>query len=505
MCSWNYGIKNPDYNSSFIEIEWLNPQQLINKLKINDINQYNLNSKIDIVYPSELVKNDHLTVIDLIFLAKFIDSYGNLKLKSVLLSQIITDFCSLNSSIAKSNKYDRLFILSLPQNTYYWSPVRNAHVLPKHALRIGFDNIAKNLTYIGRIKITSMTQGSYLSYLNQQVNTNKITNLFGALINVYEYIPAIVLQLHHVSEMDKSNMAFSSERLYSQQNLKLCVKNIDFNLVSNNYEVLCLRKQPASLKQTCVNKLIKLEEAKQSFSWDSLPNSIRNLLWPANLIPGQCIVKNGKMRSSNNLYEIFINDAGLLKLTMKLVSDTSDHAETVCSRSIIFEKNVESLIVSLTGVYLIYENNQTIRRPKVLFITSDPTRLRAHSYVDENIQFESSVSKKSFFLELSNTGFLRVVMSANTQERRIINLIDLNECFKSDISPSKISTSMFINNVSYDKMSDNKMTNYPDKNFRTHLKIFINCLIKILEILRNLIKKLIHFLFIRLFPVPQFN
>lgn len=331
----NYGIKDPDLQLGYAETEWLTPHQVvINKLKIrppwsslstlstggglssgagggcvNPAYSLNLNSLLaphNLIYPNELIWNDSM-LVDLILLAKFCDKFGNLKLKSVLLSQLISMVYNTTGYKNSNTESDRLYILSLSKDSYYWHSSSeqsvassSTHILPRYALRVGYDSAAKQFSYIGRTKLTTLTNSS---------NSAKITNLFGALINVYEYIPAIVLQLHELSN----------------PNLKLSIKNANFNLTSANYEVLCLRRQPPSLKQACILKLTRLEESSiQPASLHNLPNSIRQLLWPAHLTPGQFLSKSGKMRSSNDSYEINVTEHGLFKLSKWSIVSNSE-------------------------------------------------------------------------------------------------------------------------------------------------------------------------------------
>ena len=212
--------------------------------------------------------------------------------------------------------------------------------------------------------------------------SNSVTGLIGTLTNIYEYIPAIVLQLHDLSYLNDKKLSLNINNLNAHNSLvqyqpvrpqmdqqqqqpqhheyfnhnrnsnesfwsrlRAPIKNnntneFNFNyILSNNYEVLCLKKQPPRLKQLCVSKLSSLEEATlkniinnqdcQTFSQESvfrsnlevngvlmsLSSSIRNLVWPSYYEPGQCLVKNGKMRSSNGLFELSINQKGALVFT----------------------------------------------------------------------------------------------------------------------------------------------------------------------------------------------
>lgn len=180
---------------------------------------------------------------------------------------------------------------------------------------------------------------------------------------------------------------------------------MDFNFISSNYEVLCLKKNPATLKQACILKLNATNDTlfhqrhKEALSYLSLPNSIRNLIYPSYLMPGQCLVKNSRMRASNGSYELIINSDGAMKIV-------NYNTVLISKRLVTYEKNIESLLVSQTGVYLVYDNNQAMRKPTVLYRHSS-NAVRQKS--DNNIaDFNSTVLDNSlgssFVLELSNTG-----------------------------------------------------------------------------------------------------
>lgn len=158
---------------------------------------------------------------------------------------------------------------------------------------------------------------------------------------------------------------------------------IDFNLTTTNYEVLCLLKQPATLKQLVVQQLIRLDEEDLRFAYAvrSLPNSIRSLIVPAYLTPGQCVIRHAKMRSMNFVYEIGVSGYGVLRFVKREYGERQ--VATV-------EKYVESLLVLKSGVYLVFDSNQTTRRPLVLYQHKPLTN-----------------SYDAFYLELTNDGYLR--------------------------------------------------------------------------------------------------
>lgn len=415
MSSHSYfGIKDAGFSYGFSEAQWLTPYETMNTLNLNDLNSIR-------IYPHELVNNDS-KLCDIILLGKYRNKYGNLKLKSVLLSQL--------ASAADTN--DRLHILSLPKESYYWCKVENS-LIPKFALRAGYDSIAKQFSYIGRMKVSSLFNHSTINL----TNSTATTNLIGSLTHIYEYIPAIVLQLHDLSFLDENLLINLSNTLHNDDNrqtqsfwtrLRTAIKNknsqdMDFNFISTNYEVLCLKKQPASLKQLCILKLNNINEefmqnesnSRRDYldifkSLNTLPNSIRNLLWPSLLGPGQCIVKNGKMRSLNGVFEIYLSPQGSIKFSKQILNDYVNAYREVTT----YEKNVESFLVSQSGVFLIYDNHQPMRKPTVLY---------------KHVVLFNDCLKTSFSLDLNDNGFLRVLLTV-ANRKTVINIINLNDFFK---------------------------------------------------------------------------
>jgi hypothetical protein len=496
-----YGVKEADNKNSFFQAQWLTSYELLNRLNIKNLNSYNLNHALDkLIYPNELVLSESQSVTDLLLFAKYTDKYGNLKLKSILLSQLI---CSIlkhtsyqSSSNSESNIFD-IFILSLPKDSYFWCDLNDAQIIPKYALRVGYDQYVRQFSYIGRMKV------AYLFTNNSNVNqpnslpqfafnlTHKI--LIGTLMHLYEYIPAICLKLHDLSYLDEKKL-FSCNPSQNYQPLNIqqyheyfnhslndsfwfklksafksnSLKEVDFNLIAKNYEVLCLKKQPASLKQLCKLVLIKLEEDTfkfdcfnvenirknkeiNTFLREKLPNSINNLLWPSFLEPGECITKHGKMRSSNGIFELSIDKNGTLRF-IKLIKQVykktfykTDEKDFVCkefTQIVTYEKNVESLLVSKSGVYLIYDNRQETRKPTLFYkhnatqnFESSISFKPCYNLIDDRTinHFNNLFDKTSYLVELSNDGYLRVIIQANLKTSSskpiFINLLSLDDYF----------------------------------------------------------------------------
>lgn len=443
-----YSVKDPEQNVSFKQTQWLSPYQVLDKLGVKNLLSYQINPS-RLIYPNELIISESTQCIsDIILLSKYTDRFGVLKLESIFLSQLVSVLCTTN--VSTSLLIDQVKILSIEKDTYYWECVRNSNQIPRYAFRVGFDNLAKQFSYVGRMKVSLLNENISLSMKNI---TSKITNMFGSLVNIYEYIPAMVLQLHGLDNRLDS--------LWSR--IKLSIKNNytskDLNLIANNYEVLCLRKQPASLKQLCKNRLVKFEEETNELhfkselnekeqkylsinhSLRSVPNSMRCMLWPSFLVPGQCLARNSKMRSLNDKYELILNEYGQLGFSLGIYGSF---------KRITYEKNVESMLVSHSGVYIIYENN---RRPTLLYKhlavehdSSNDYDESSYSNIFDNLLFSSYV------IELSNDGFLRIIIHKNRPN--VVCLLNVNEFFNPVIcEKEQIITNISVSNVSQDETS----------------------------------------------------
>lgn len=188
-----------------------------------------------------------------------------------------------------------------------------------------------------------------------------------------------------VSSLSSSSSSNSNNNTYQHSSYGINHNpSIDFNLTTTNYEVLCLLKQPATLKQLAAQQLIKLDDEDSHYSSTirSLPVSMRSLILPTYLVPGQCVIKHGKMRSSNFVYELGVSAYGVLRFVKREMPSGEKQLATV-------EKNVESLLVIKGGVYLVFDSNLTTRRPLVLY------------------QHQPRSSCDSFYLEITNDGYLR--------------------------------------------------------------------------------------------------
>jgi hypothetical protein len=493
-----YGVKDAEFNLSFVETKWLNLNETLAKLKINTNSPYNTNliniNPSNLIYPNELVlanesSSTSSNIVDILLLAKYTDKCGNLKLKSVLLSQLINK----NSSSLKSNRF---LILSLPKDSYYWSKCE-AHLIPSYALRVGYDSIAKQFSYIGRVRVLASSTSSSSSSppaspsRSPSKSPATLSGLIGTITNLYEFIPAIVLQLHDLSYSNDKKLftninqspppsspthheyfnhsnavvapqSQSNESFWSR--LRSAIKNnasspneFNFNyLLWNNYEVLCLRQQPLTLKQASVLALKSIEEitlddmlnsnstpidvVNVNKSLRSLPRSLSHLVWPSYLERGQCIVRNSKMRSENGTYELEITSKGQVMLTKLTGIGELVNSNNILRQVTTYEKNVEAIVVIESGVFLVYDNNQAMRKPSQLYnhlknkssVIDSSMETSLNSY--ENLLFfNASLHSNTFILELSNSGYLRVIYQEweSTQKSmpKIINILNLNEYF----------------------------------------------------------------------------
>lgn len=214
-----YGVKDQEYNSSFIEAKWLTPYEVLQKLGLRanaHLPSYLAactTSPPPLIYPNELIYSkgvdERQCLCDAILIARYAatasvySTSSVVRLKSVLLSQLL----------AAPNA--PLLVLSLPKDTYRWSKVANVNLMPSNALRVGFDSVARQFVYIGRLKLDHLLHSGEQQAHAQAVMSmncqsfvfgcnNNNNNLFGSLINVYEYIPAILMQLNDISSLNQN-------------------------------------------------------------------------------------------------------------------------------------------------------------------------------------------------------------------------------------------------------------------------------------------------------------
>lgn len=214
MCSnLYYGVKDGDVSYSFDQAQWLTAYEAIDQLK-----QVTCQHDKDLIYPNELILNEtNNAILDILLLAKYRNKYGNIKLKSLLLSKLKT-LCSLNDQANCGN----LSILKLPKESYYWMHVEN-NMIPQFAFRAGYDDTTKQFSYIGRMQVSSLSASigqiplcnSEFLKVSKNVSSTMISSLIGTLTHFYEYIPAIVLQLHDLSYLDEKKLVNLGQSIHN--------------------------------------------------------------------------------------------------------------------------------------------------------------------------------------------------------------------------------------------------------------------------------------------------
>ena len=222
----------------------------------------------------------------------------------------------------------------------------------------------------------------------------------------------------------------------------------------------------------------------------------------------------GKMRSINGIYEVSITEHGLFKITKVFEIVHNDYSLyydddlQFVRRSAIFEKNIESLICSTSGIYLVYDNNQATRRPILLYKSSAiVTESSMLSDLSENWRPSDKTilsHQASFVLELTNDGLLRVVIAnRNSKIPRVKNLINLNDFFKnSPVMPIQTSPTKF----DIEKMNTKTAITMTTNTFFLSLKI--NCIqipLRIIDIVATVIRTFVRYLLIRVPPIAQLN
>lgn len=266
-----------------------------------------------------------------------------------------------------------------------------------------------------------------------------------------------------------NRLPFGTRGTTTQQTQQQAQQSIDFNLTTTNYEVLCLRKQPARLKQLCalkLNKHLEEDDPRLTYTIRALPYSIRSLICPHYLVPGQCLIKHGKMRSLNHLYEVSLSKYGVLRF-VKLDDDEKQVAT--------IEKNIESLLVLKSGIYLIYDSNQATRRPIILYS-----------------QQQNSSMLSSFYLEVTNDGYLRVYIRHDSNRTDSLDLFNLNEYFRPPILAPK--GEMMMSGAEVEKLNllNQKMIVKRDSLININLRVFVDELkaipVKLINIVLTVLK-----------------
>jgi hypothetical protein len=392
-----YHVKDAYSNVSFSQTQWITPNQVINEF---------------------VQSNDDAPL----YIAKYRNKIGSLTLKSV-------SICDLKDS---SNLDNKMVILKLDKSSYYWSSTisNSKQLIPKYALRAGFDNQTKQFAYIGR-------------------NEGRI----GSVSLLYECIPSATLKFDDLSS-----------------------KLIDLNC---KYEILCLKSKPQTLKQLASLKLLECEEKifklqtkedqlKQLNRVQSLSRSMRLLIWPYFLLPGQCLNRNGCcIRSMNCLYEVYLNTKGTL---------TFKYYNNGVSQISYFEKNIETIVVSNYGIFLIYDNKQETRKPKCLYNHSVEVSLVKNDCASSSLPLLwYSARFYEYVFHLSDKGCLQIITKNNKNEKiaHVYDLINLNDYFNNNKCTINNNESIKVKvSTVHDKTSviDDQILNVHHKNDGTILK-----------------------------------
>lgn len=349
-----FNIKDAETNLSFSEIKWLNTN-----VDFDDDDE---------IEPNEILYDESSKSKERVFLAKYenngIEVFG---------TRSIDNVTRLNYSILKLNK-----------NSFYWQKIGSSpHLFPKYAFRAAYDMLYKNFTFIARLR--------------------KDNNLckFGLIVNICDYMPAIVFQI-----FDKVTRNCSTKLL-----------NLNSLSDINNYEILCLKSSPASLKNLCVNRILSLEskyyETNRIFTnlfhtrlEETLPKVVCDTFWPYRLNPNENLKKLNKLRSQNSMFELNISENGLLRI--RKYFKITDQQDFYFYTNYIYEKNVESFVLCKYGVMIIYDYRQETRRPSFIF----------------EFKKNDDFKKGPLYLELSDDGHLKLVNVRLGQELIILDLND---------------------------------------------------------------------------------
>lgn len=336
----NYEIKDAKVGLGYPNAEWLFTKE------------FNSQYQKDLFfYPHEKILNKFTKSHEHFYLAKF-DKSNSKHIK--LISEHELNF---TKDLADSKTQ----VLRLDKGSYYWHKICNSStaslfnsvqnpvvLLPRNSLRADYDPKYKNFIFIARI--------------NKPID-NEDNYLYGFVINICDYLPANVFKLCEDED--------SKDELISNS----C------NLVNQDYEILCLKSSPASLKQLCalkiltyeynyINKWNRNDNEKQMLSsvfynHYGLPPAIYSLIWPSRLHMNECLQKFSVLKSPNGLYEMSINENGLLILRKYVKNELREGYFKLCNY--LYEKDVESLLLCKYGLMIIYNRKQENRRPTLVY------------------------------------------------------------------------------------------------------------------------------------------
>lgn len=229
------------------------------------------------------------------------------------------EICHLN----KIFKLDSFALLNFSHsNCFKWSNFESS--LPNNALRVGYDTINQSVLYVGR-------------------KLEKNLSLIGKL---------------------------SSNNLKLITSLKQGIKEID-----SNFQILCLKPSPQSLKILCRNKIRSLLNSNnldiKKLKGLYLKNSrlLDFIKLKCYLKSGECLNKNQGIQSSNGRYRLYLDDRGRLKFYFNETNDFIFLYEKVecfwfCDlKMVLCFENQKSInfLESFTTINSIYENGSKLK------------------------------------------------------------------------------------------------------------------------------------------------
>lgn len=380
--------------------------------KYYDIKDCDLNVNVDSASITWLNKNEFIHYVDNKFDVKPNENGGYYIVKSEFNSHIKLFHVKLNELINHQQQHSQqLQVLNIDNDQYYWSKLNHddINMLPKHALRVGYDNEIKNFIYIGRLNVDNF-------------------NLIGIVSNMCEYVPANMIKFFNFNE--------------SYPNLNANIDNL--NNQTTNYELLCIKVSPSTLTQLCIKEILKSDKLNMSVRKEinKLPNKFNNLIWPKRLYFNECLKKLNKLCSKNFLFEININNNGILKFNRYVKSQ-----EIRLDSTHIYEKNIETFMLCKHGVLITFDSKQPNRRPIVL-----------HEFNSKNT---NSINIHQSYLKLTNNGLLKLVTyDIKMCVKKKHTLLNLNEYFTNKTSNSAMVPIQNVNNTRQVIESQNENNNF---------------------------------------------
>ena len=181
------------------------------------------------------------------------------------------------------NIKENFVVLSIEdENSYHWIKDSNGH-LPKFSLRGSICSNPLEFLYIGR-SILNDSSAKFFQYPRMELLNQTVEPSFGKIHSSHNclYVP-----------LDDKELAF------------------------NEYEVLCLKPSPTTLKEICCSVIRNslgqnAHDMKEKFQ-SKLPNElIKYLEYPVSLSYGEYMLKGEKILSKCGRYELLINNENKL-------------------------------------------------------------------------------------------------------------------------------------------------------------------------------------------------